>query len=68
MLSCEGQEFLGMQSIMQKIAVGDSNLISFCQGLGANFSHNIQTMDVQPTADNGILITCTGEIKVLEEM
>ncbi|KAK8792412.1 hypothetical protein WA538_003793 [Blastocystis sp. DL] len=55
MLTCEGQEFLGMQAIMEKIA-----------GLGASFRHNIQTMDVQPTADNSILITCTGEIAIDE--
>ncbi|KAK8789672.1 nuclear transport factor 2 [Blastocystis sp. subtype 4] len=53
MLTCEGQEFLGMQNIMGKIA-----------GLGASFGHNIQTMDVQPTPDGSILITCTGEIKI----
>ncbi|KAK8821723.1 nuclear transport factor 2 [Blastocystis sp. ATCC 50177/Nand II] len=53
MLTFEGQEYLGTQAIMTKIA-----------GIGARFAHNIQSMDIQPTSDGSIMIVCTGEIKI----
>lgn len=55
MLSFEGNEFMGSNSIMNKIG-----------SLGCTFAHDIKSTDIQPTSDGGILICCTGLIKIDE--
>lgn len=64
MLSFGGQQFLGTQSIMEKIGVGDCHHLLMTQGIGASIAHDIRSIDVQPTADNSLLITCYGYLKV----
>ena len=58
MLSFEDEHFLGQKAIMAKL----------CNGVFfKSIQHVLKTLDVQPSGANGLMIMCTGELKVDEE-
>jgi len=52
MLTFEGEQFLGQEAIYGKLS-------SFGQ-----VSHKVNTMDFQPTVNNGIMAFCSGELSI----
>ena len=52
MLTFEGEQFMGQQNIYNKLS-----------SLGS-VQHNVKTLDVQPTTNNGILAFVSGELSI----
>ena len=58
MLSFENERYAGRKAIMAKL----------CNGVFfKKIQHVPKTLDVQPSGANGLMIMCTGELKVDEE-
>lgn len=52
MLTFEGEQFMGQQNIYNKLS-------SF-----GHIRHNVQTLDIQPSANNGIIAFVSGELSI----
>lgn len=58
MMTFENKKYMGKKQIMNKL----------CNGIAfQKIKHYPQTLDVQPSGADGLVIMCTGELKVDEE-